>query len=144
MQEVTMAKFLLVFSAFFLFSSSSFCQVTQSESKTKDASPLYQKATLLKLTAQASTQTKEVSHTTFTNAVVVSEKIVTYHFTVRSGTKQYFAQYTPAKQPGNLPHAWWQGNAPVEIRVNNRTLFIKLPDGGEVASEIASQTSSTK
>jgi hypothetical protein len=76
----------------------------------------------------------------------MSEKTVTYDFSVRSGAVRYTSRYTPPpeKQPGNLPDAWWKGNAPVEIRISKSALLMKLPDGHEVASRILGQTPAGK
>jgi len=139
-----MKKFCFVFCAALLISPWMLGETDQTESKAQGAPGTYQSATLLKLVATMRTVPRDVSHTTWTNAVIVSEKIVTYDFTVQSGPTRYTSRYTPEKQPGDLPHAWWQGNAPVQIRVKKRTLFIKLPDGTEVLSRIVNQTTISK
>jgi hypothetical protein len=139
-----MKKFYFVICAVLLFSPCGLSQANQSESAVKDAAAPYQKATLVKLTAYLNTKAREVSHTTVLDATIVSEKIVTYQFKIRSEALQYTSRYTPEKQPGNLPDAWWKGNAPVEISARNGRLFIKLPEGGEVASRIISQTPAAK
>ena len=76
-----------------------------------------------------------------TDSPIVSEKIVTYEFTILSGGQQYTSRYTPDEdeQPGNMPHAWWRGNVPVQVKVKNQTLFIKLPQKGIVPSRIVRQ-----
>ena len=54
---------------------------------------------------------------------IVPETIITCEFTVRSGTLRYISTYTPEARAGNLPHAWWHGNAPIQMRVKKNTLF---------------------
>ena len=100
-----------------------------------------QNAMLVKMTASITVQEREISHVVATSSVLVSEKIVTYHFRVRLGGVEYTSEYTPSEreQPGNLPHAWWQGNAPVSIRIAKRKLYLGLPDGREVQSTITGQ-----
>lgn len=127
-----------------LVSTCASSQANQSESNQRDAAASYGSATLLTLTARARTQTEELRHTSLVDSPIISETIVTYEFTIRSGALRYISRYTPEEQPGNLPDAWWQGNAPIQMKVRNRTLFIKLPDGGAVSSHIVSQTSTAK
>jgi hypothetical protein len=103
-----------------------------------------QNARLVKMTATVSVHEREISHTNWTSATLVSEKIVTYHFVIRSGGVEYTSVYTPDDQPGTLPHAWWVGNAPVGIRIANHKLYIILPDGREVRSNVTGQTSTAK
>jgi hypothetical protein len=124
-----------------VFSSAS-GQTPSDTSQKKDV--VYQSARLVKMTASLNIKENEISHVTWTSAVLVSEKIVTYHFLIRSGRVEYTSEYTPNDQPGNLPHAWWEGDAPVGIRVAKHKLYIQLPDGREVASDITAQTSTTK
>jgi hypothetical protein len=98
------------------------------------------------MTASVNVQEREISHVTAWDAVLVSEKIVTYHFRVRLGGVEYTSVYTPgeSEQPGNLPHAWWEGNTPIAVRVAKHNLYIDLPDGREVRSTITGQTAITK
>jgi hypothetical protein len=140
-----MKKYLFVFCSILIFSACASGQATPSGSKGKDAAPIYQSAFLLKVTAVGHTQTDETRHTTLLDSTIVEEKIVTYEFTVRSGTVQYTSQYTsrPGNPLGKLPQPWWDGNALVGIRIKKHTLYIKLPEGGEVASHIVSQKTST-
>jgi len=114
---------------------------TPSDTSQKKDSVVYQSARLVKMTASANNQEREFSHTTPMSAVLVSEKIVTYHFLIRSGGVEYRSQYTPNEQdqPGDLPQAWWDGNASVGIRVVNKKLYIKLPDGRAVQSRVISR-----
>jgi hypothetical protein len=75
---------------------------------------------------------------------IITETIVTYEFSIRSGALGYISRYTPEKQPGKLPDAWWKGNAPIQMRVRKRDLFIKLANGSEISSHIVSQTPTAK
>lgn len=77
---------------------------------------------------------------------IVSEKVVTYQFNIKAGDTQYTSRYTPEPedQPGNLPHAWWQGTSLVGIRVKKHTLYLRMPEGGEIATHIVSQTITAK
>jgi len=123
------------------------CTCTSSQanqSKVTDAPVSYRSATLLRLTARAEAQTQQLMHTSILDDSIITQRVVTYEFDIRSGALRYISRYTPEKQPGNLPHAWWQGNAPIVIRVKNRSLFIRLPEGGEVASHIVRQISAAK
>lgn len=101
---------------------------------------------LVKMTAQVHTQTDQAFFTTMLDTMIVSEKIVTYGFLIRTGTMQYRSRYTPtpANQPGKLPPTWWQGHALVGIRVKKHKLYTRRPGGGEVASHIVSQTAVTQ
>ena len=125
--------------AVMLFSSFAPSQANQSESKQGDAAAPYDSATLLHLTARTHTQTQELQHTSVLSSPIITETIVTYEFAIRSGALRYISRYTPEKQPGNLPDAWWKGNAPIQMRVRKRALFIKLANGGEISSNIVSQ-----
>jgi hypothetical protein len=61
----------------------------------QNAAAPYERATLLKMTARLNTQTRELSHSNFTDATLMSEKTVTYDFSVRSGAVRYTSRYTP-------------------------------------------------
>lgn len=135
----------LVFFSLLLVSSFASGNTASNPSQKKDAA-INQRTWLVKMTASVSIQERELSHTVAMNSVLVSEKIVTYHFLVRSGGVEYKSEYTPSEreQPGNLPHAWWEGNAPVSVRIVKQNLFIKLPDGREVQSGIIRRTALSK
>ena len=134
-----MRTFCFVVSALLLFSPFAPSQTNESEPAAKESASAYQRATLVKMTARVRTDTQETRHTTVNDTTLITEKIVTYWFTIRSGGVQYSSKYTPDKQPGDMPDAWWHGNAPVEIGIRKRTLFIKSPKGEVVASRIVSQ-----
>ena len=125
-----------------LFSTWASSQTDSSGSNARHVVAPYRSATLLKLTALARPETHELQRTSLLGSQLVSETVVTYEFAIRSGGVRYISRYTPEdrKQPGNLPHAWWQGGTPVVIRVSNRSLLIHLPGDGEVSSQIVSQT----
>src|SRR5215469_10887882 len=123
-----------------LLSTFTSSQANQSQSKVRDEASTYRNATLLKLTARARTQSREIRHTSLLDTTIVDDTIVTYEFTIRSGARSYISHYTP-DQPLNLPRAWRRRPVPVLIRVRKRTLYITIPEAGEVASHIVSQTS---
>jgi len=137
-----MKNLCFVICSILIFATCASGQANPSHSSGKTAGPLYQSAWLVKLTAQVHTETDQAFFTTMLDTTIVSEKIVTYGFLVRTGTVQYRSRYTPApaNQPGKLPAAWWQGDALVGIRVKKQKLYLRLPGGGEVASHIVSQT----
>ena len=139
-----MKRFCLGICMVLLFSAFAASQASQPESQVRNASDSYHGATLLRLIARAHTQTRELQHTSVLDSPIIAETIVTYEFSIRSGEQRYVSRYTPEKQPGNLPDAWWRGNAPVQIRVSNRKLLIRLPDGGELSSRIMKQGSTDK
>ena len=141
-KEVAMKRFCLgICVVLLLFFTCASSQASQSESKQSTATASNGSATLLRMIARAHTRTTELQHTSIVNSPVISETIVTYEFTIRSGAQEYISRYTPEKQPGNMPDAWWRGKAPVQMRIRKSTLFIKLPEGGEVASHIVRRTS---
>ena len=127
-----------------LFSSFASGQTAPSDTTQKRDALTYQDARLVKMTASISTQPRETRHTTMLDTIIVSDKIVTYHFLVRSGGVEYVSKYTPKEQPGNLPDAWWKGNAPVGIRVVKHRLYIKSADGSEVSSRLIRQAQVAK
>jgi len=140
-----MKLFCFAFCSLLLVFSCASGQTPSDASQEKDAF-VYQSARLVRMTATVNIKERELSHTTPMSAVLVSEKIVTYHFLIRSGGVEYKSEYTPneQEQPGNLPHAWWEGTAPVGIRIVNQKLYIKLPDGRAVQSRVISQTTLSK
>jgi len=139
-----MRKFPFTICAVLLLASYAAGQTNQSQPKGKNAAPVYRSAFLVKLTATARAETHDVLHSTALDSWIVSDKIVTYQFTIRSGGLQYASLYTPEPQPGNLPDAWWKGNALVGIRVDSKKLFIRLPDGGEIATRIVDEAAVSK
>jgi hypothetical protein len=135
-----MRKFLLLASAALVFSAAVSAQSTQSLTNVKNTTPAYRRATLEKLTAKVRTQTEEVRHTTMVDATIVPEKIYTYQFHINTGATKYTSRYTPEVQPGEFPQSWVQGNTLVEYRVQKNTLFLKLPQGGELETHIVTQS----
>jgi hypothetical protein len=122
-----------------LFSTFTAGQVNPPHGKARAVEPSYQRATLLKMTARVSTQARETLRGLLLDTPITSQKTVTYEYTIRMGTQCYTCRYTPPDQPGEMPGAWWKGNAPVQARVEGHTIFIKQPNGIQVASEIVGQ-----
>lgn len=140
-----MKKFAFVVPVLLLSAVYAIAQSSPSESTPAKSVPSYQKGTLVKMTADVRTQTNEILHGAVSDSMYLNEKIVTYHFVVRSGSQSYVSKYTPEQQPAAaLPHPWWQGNMPVQIKLENRTLHIKSSDGVEVASKLVSQVPPSK
>ena len=139
-----MRKLPFAICAALLFASYAASQTNQAQPEGRNATPLYHSAFLVKLTAGVRTETHEVLHTTVLDSGVVSEKIVTYKFIIRSGGLQYASLYTPEPQPGNLPDAWWKDNALVGIRVEGHSLMIRLPQGGEIATSVVGKPAVSK
>src|SRR5215469_13389696 len=110
-----------------LLSTFTSSQANQSQSKVRDEASTYRNATLLKLTARAITQSREIRHTSLLDTMTVDDTTVTYEFTIRSGAVSYISHYTPYEQPWNLPRAWRRRPVPVVIRVRKRTLYITIP-----------------
>jgi hypothetical protein len=126
-----------------LFSPSVLAQADPGAAKAKNA-PSYESAMLLTLTATGRTVPRETRHTTLTDSLIVYDKVVTYEFAVKSGMMEYTSRYSLTNEPGDLPHDWWQGNQPVQIRVRKHALFIKLPNGSEVRTQITGHAVTVK
>jgi len=122
-----------------LFSTYTPGQVNPPDAKARAVEPSYERATLLKMTATVRTQTSETLRGSLLDTPITSQKTVTYEYIIRVGTQRYTSRYTPAEQPGDMPPAWWKGNAPVQVRVEGHTMLIKQPNGIRVASEIVGQ-----
>ena len=135
-----MKPFCLTLCSLLLFSSFASGQTAPSDTTQKDDTVTYQSARLVKMTASVTTLPHEVRHTTMVDTLIVSDKIITYQFLIRCGGVEYTSKYTPDEQPGNLPDAWWKGDAVVGIRAVKHKLYIKLPGGREVQSRIIRQT----
>lgn len=133
-----MRLFCFAFSSLFLLFSSVSAQTPTPVSQNTGG---YQPAVLVKMAASVNVQEHEISHTTPVSAVLVAEKVVSYRFLIRLNGTEYTSEYTPSEreQPGNLPHAWWQGNAPIGIKIDKRSLFLRLPDGRTVQSIITNR-----
>jgi len=138
-----MKKFGVVISAMLFLPTCSFLRAN-AQSKTEAAEAVYQNATLVKMTASVWTRTREALHAGMLDSALVSEKIVTYMFTVRLGTVLYTSRYTPEEQREKLPNEWWKGNVPIKVRIANHKLLVERPGGAEIASRIVSQRAVTK
>jgi len=119
-------------------------QASQPSAKATDAHATYQVGMLLKMVAHAYTKTQEMRHTTMMDTELISEKIITYEYSIRVGSVQYSTRYTPKTQPGTMPEAWWKGNSLVHVRPQDHTLFIQLPDGSEIPSRIVKKVSASQ
>jgi hypothetical protein len=114
-------------------------QIGMSEPSGRGGPLGYEPATLLKMTATAETHNQILFQDSLLDSPIMSDKIVPYHYTIRMGTQRYNCRYTPTKQPGDMPDAWWKGNAPVQVRVEGHTRFIQQPKGIRVESQIVGQ-----
>lgn len=137
--EVVMKSLCFVICSAFLFSTFAASQADSPDQRVKASEPSYERATLLRMTARAHTQTREIYRGSLLDSPIISETIVTYDFVVHLGTQRYTSRHTPERQPGNMPNAWWQGNSPVEVRIVGHNMFIRPPHGIELKSRIVSQ-----
>jgi hypothetical protein len=137
-----MKSFCLALCYLSFFSSFASGQAAPSDTSQKDDTVACQSARLVKMTASVTTQPHEVRHTTMVDTLILPDNVIIYQFLIRCGGVEYTSEYTPDKQSGNLPDAWWKGSAVVGIRVVKHKLYIKLPDGREVKSRIIRPNSS--
>ena len=96
------------------------------------AQPVYQPGTLVNIEKHADYIPQEWHWDT----VVVFKTLVKYQLKVRLANQTYLAEYLPDIQPNGPIPGEWKDDAPLEARLENRSLFIRLSYGPEIETHI--------
>ena len=96
------------------------------------AQPAYQSGTLVNIEKH----TDSIPQVWHWDTVVAFRTLVKYHLRVRLGNNTYLTEYVPDVQPNGPIPAEWTNDKPVEARIEDHSLYIRLSCGREIETHI--------